>query len=68
MKKIICSMIVSILILTSFTGCKSSDKSNVVNISILNSKPEITVALHEAAKDFMEENEDINIKLVKYSQ
>ena len=68
MKKILSLGIISVLSLTLLTGCKSTEDSNVVNISILNSKPEIFSQLESVSKDFMSENKDINIKLVKYSQ
>ncbi|WP_294405832.1 ABC transporter substrate-binding protein [uncultured Clostridium sp.] len=67
MKKIsyICAAALLSLLLTS---CKANYKDNIVNISILNSKPEIVAELNDVIKDFTKENSNINIKVVKYSQ
>ena len=67
MKKIAYTSIISILSLLLFTGCGNNSDDNIINISILNSKPEIVNALNDIIEDFTEENSDINIKLVKYS-
>lgn len=50
-----------------FVGC-GNDSSNVTNISILNSKPEMEEALNDLIEEFTKQNNDINIKVVKYSQ
>ncbi len=71
MKKIISMCIISILSLSLFTSCGTNSLNsidNIVNISILNSKPEISSALSDAVKEFTKENSNINIKIVKYSQ
>lgn len=68
MKKISYMCILSILSLLLFTACGTDSNNNIVNISILNSKPEITDALNDAVKEFTKENSNINIKIVKYSQ
>ncbi|MGN0143645.1 MAG: ABC transporter substrate-binding protein [Clostridium sp.] len=69
MKKIAFLSLIIFFISTFFIACGTDENnSNIVNISILNSKPEISAALDEAAREFMNENKDINIKIVKYSQ
>lgn len=67
MKKIsyICTIALLSLLLTS---CGTNSKDNIVNISILNSKPEIKANLDDVIKEFTKENSNINIKVVKYSQ
>lgn len=70
MKKILCLGIACIVSILALSGCRSKDAgndNNVVNISILNSKTEINEALENVMNDFMDDNKDINIKLVKYS-
>lgn len=68
MKKIACACLVSILSLSVLTGCGSAQDNNIVNISLLNSKPEIVNAINSVIDDFTAENNHINIKTVKYSQ
>ncbi len=54
----------------ALSGCKSknaANENNIVNISILNSKTEINEVLEDVMNDFMQENKDIIIKLVKFS-
>lgn len=67
MKKIVLACIISALSLSLFTGCRNTDNDNIVNISILNSKPEITSALNDIIDNFTEENSDVQIKVIKYS-
>lgn len=68
MKKLV--RIVSTLFLGfSLSGCMNvEEQKNIVNISILNSKPEIQSILEEAVREFEEENSDIRVKIVKYNQ
>lgn len=68
MKRLTYIFITSILSISIFTSCGTNSNNNIVNISILNSKPEISNALNNAIEQFTEENENINIKIVKYSQ
>lgn len=68
MKRIFCMVAISMVTLSLFTGCGKKDDDNIVNISILNSKPEIAMALEDIIDDFEDENKDIRIKTVKYSQ
>lgn len=69
MKRILSTSIICILMMLLLSGCGTKkEDDNIVNISILNSKPEITVALENVIEKFSEENKDINIKLVTYSQ
>lgn len=67
MKKIAYTSIVSVLSFLLFTGCGNTSDDNIVNISILNSKPEITYALNNIIENFTKENSDVNINIVKYS-
>lgn len=67
MKKISYICLVGILSLL-LTSCGTHSDDNIVNISILNSKPEISANLDNAIKEFTKENNNINIKIVKYSQ
>ena len=67
MRRIISLCILSLLSISMLSGCSKSEKNGVVNISILSSKPEITVYLENAIDEFTKENEDINIKIVKYN-
>ncbi len=67
MKKISYMCLIGILSLL-LTSCGSNADDNIVNISILNSKPEISTELNNAVKEFTKENNNINIKIVKYSQ
>ena len=48
-------------------GCSERVDINVINISILNSKPEIQKKLEVAAKSFSTTHPDINVKVVEYS-
>lgn len=69
MKKILCLGIACVVSI-ALSGCSvkgTRNDDNVVNISILNSKTEITGALENVINDFMDDNKNINIKLVKYS-
>lgn len=68
MKKIFSLVVMAALTVSCLAGCGKAYDDNVVNISILSSKPEIVVALDNVIKEFEEENEDIRIKSVKYSQ
>lgn len=69
MKKILSLFIICIFTISMFGGCSiTEDDDNVVNISILNSKPEIEDALRNVINEFTKENSDINVKLVKYNQ
>ena len=68
MRRIVTLCIICIFTLSLLTGCGNSADNNVINISILNSKPEIADALETALNEFEKENEDIRIKTVKYSQ
>ena len=68
MKKIFSLVVMAALTVSCLGGCGKAYDDNVVNISILSSKPEIFVALDNVIKEFEEENEDIRIKSVKYSQ
>ena len=69
MKKLLSLCVVCIFTITMFAGCKNnSESNNIVNISILSSKPEIESALNKAINEFTKENSDINVKIVKYSQ
>lgn len=68
MKRIFSLICMSALTLFFLTGCGSEADDNVVNISILNSKPEISQAIEKVIKEFEDKNEDIRIKSVKYSQ
>lgn len=67
MKKISYICLVGIISLL-LTSCGTHSDDNIVNISILNSKPEISANLDNAIKEFTKENNNINIKIVKYSQ
>lgn len=69
MKRILSIFTMFILMMSLITGCSvTKEDDNIVNISILNSKPEITAVLENAIDEFSKENKDINIKIVKYSQ
>ncbi|MDD6796523.1 MAG: ABC transporter substrate-binding protein [Clostridiaceae bacterium] len=69
MKRILSLCMVCILTSTLLFGCtKSNSNDNVVNISILNSKPELEEQLNNLIEQFSKDNSDINIKVVKYSQ
>jgi raffinose/stachyose/melibiose transport system substrate-binding protein len=69
MKRILATSIIFVLVMSLMSGCGTKkEDDNIVNISILNSKPEIAVALENVIEKFSEENKDINIKLVKYSE
>ena len=53
----------------SLVGCgQTMSEENVVNISLLNSKPELQMALDKAIDEFEAANPDIRIKLIKYNQ
>ena len=67
MKKILSICILCFLSISMLSGCSKSQDNGVVNISILCSKPEITSYLENAISEFSKENEDINIKIVKYN-
>ncbi|MBE6021708.1 MAG: carbohydrate ABC transporter substrate-binding protein [Cellulosilyticum sp.] len=60
----------TILLSMALVGCNASsiDNENVVNISILNSKPELQAIFEEAINKFEEAHPDINIKIIKYNQ
>ncbi len=64
MRRIVTLCIICIFTLSLLTGCGNSADNNVINISILNSKPEIADALETALSEFEKENEDIRIKTV----
>lgn len=70
MKKLVSLFLVCITSITLFAGCsnKKGASDNVVNISILNSKPELESELSSLINEFTKENSDINIKIVKVSQ
>lgn len=69
MKKILSRVVIVLFMTLILSGCAHGDKNiGVVNISILNSKPEIQVALEDAAKEFSEKNTNIKIKIIKFSQ
>lgn len=69
MKKILSRVVIVLFMTLILSGCAHGDKSiGVVNISILNSKPEIQVALEDAAKEFSKKNTNIKIKIIKFSQ
>lgn len=68
MKKIFSLVTMAAFTLSLLAGCGKVEDDNIVNISILNSKPEIVAALENVIKEFENENEDIRIKTVKYSQ
>lgn len=70
MKKIVSLGIACVVLILALSGCSAkgtTNDDNVINISILNSKSEITEALENVINDFMHDNKDMNIKLVKYS-
>ena len=67
MRRRISLCITCIIAIFMLSGCNTGRDKGVVNISILNSKPEITLYLEEAINEFTKENEDINIKIVKYN-
>lgn len=48
-------------------GCSNRVDTNVISISILNSKPEIQNRLEDAAKEFSKVHPDIKVKIVGYS-
>ena len=53
----------------SLVGCgQMVDEENVVNISILNSKPELQMVLDKAIDEFEATYPDIRVKVVKYNQ
>ena len=56
-----------LLILGMLTGCTSKTNTNIVNISVLNSKPEIQKSLEQAAEKFTHENPKIRVKVVQHS-
>lgn len=60
MKKISYICLVGILSLL-LTSCGTHSDDNIVNISILNSKPEISANLDNAIKEFTKENNNINL-------
>ena len=64
MKKIFSLVIMATLTSFSIMGCKSSEDGNVVNISILNSKPEISLTIESFIKEFEDKNEDIRIQTI----
>lgn len=69
MKKRLLVIVLVIFNLTILYGCTNKGKDvGVVNISIINSKPEIQVALEEAIKEFSKQNLNIKVKIVKYSK
>ncbi|MBD7912253.1 MULTISPECIES: ABC transporter substrate-binding protein [Clostridium] len=69
MKKKLSSVLLVIFTLIILSGCTNKEKNTgVVHISILNSKPEIQVALEDATKEFSKENPNIKIKVVKYNR
>ena len=67
MKKIMYMCVAGVLSLL-LTSCNTNSDHNIINISILNSKPEITASLDNVIKDFTKEYDNININIVKYSQ
>jgi len=57
------------ILMMSLVGCASQlEDDEVVNISILNSKPELQTVLQQAVNEFETAHPDINIKVVKYNQ
>ncbi|MCR4943087.1 MAG: ABC transporter substrate-binding protein [Clostridium sp.] len=67
MRRLISLFLICLVSVSLFVGC-GNDSSNVTNISILNSKPEMEEALNDLIEEFTKQNNDINIKVVKYSQ
>lgn len=65
MKKHLKAIALSLSLL--LVGCSSRVNTNVISISILNSKPEIQSKLEDAAKSFSSVHSDIKVKIVEYS-
>ena len=62
-------LITAALLMMSLVGCGNQLVSDpVVNISILNSKPELQTVLQQAVEDFEMTHPDIKIKVIKYNQ
>lgn len=57
-----------LLALSMLTGCGKRRDINIVNISVLNSKPEIQKNIELAAQEFSEQYPEIRVKVVQYSR
>lgn len=69
MRKILSTLMICVFTISMLGGCSSIKKDdNVVNISMLSSKPELEEQLKNVINEFTKENSDINVKLVKYNQ